>query len=34
MGADQPKYPELSVTPLLIAHWLQLHGWMDEAADH
>lgn len=29
MGADQPKYPELSVTPLLIAHWLQLHGWMD-----
>ena len=31
MGADQPKYPELSVTPLLIAHWLQLHGWMDLA---
>jgi len=29
MGADQPKYPELAVTPLLIAHWLQLHGWMD-----
>jgi len=34
MGADQPKYPELSVTPLLIAHWLQLHGWMDMSADH
>ena len=28
MGDDQPKYPELAVTPLLIAHWLQLHGWM------
>jgi acetyl esterase/lipase len=29
MGADQPKYPELAVTPGLIAHWLQLHGWTD-----
>jgi len=28
MGDDQPKYPELAVTPLLIQHWLQLHGWM------
>ena len=30
MGDDQPKFPELAVTPLLIAHWLQLHGWMAE----
>jgi acetyl esterase/lipase len=28
MGDDQPKFPELAVTPLLIQHWLQLHGWM------
>jgi acetyl esterase/lipase len=28
MGDDQPKYPELAVTPMLIQHWLQLHGWM------
>jgi acetyl esterase/lipase len=28
MGDDQPKFPELAVTPLLIQHWLELHGWM------
>jgi len=28
MGDDQPKYPELAITPTLIQHWLQLHGWM------
>jgi acetyl esterase/lipase len=28
MGDDQPRFPELAVTPLLIQHWLQLHGWM------
>jgi len=33
MGADQPKYPELAITPVLIAHWLQLHGWMDTSAE-
>jgi acetyl esterase/lipase len=32
MGDDQPKYPELGVTPLLIAHWLQFHGWMSADA--
>ena len=28
MGDDQPKFPELAITPVLIQHWLQLHGWM------
>ncbi len=27
MGTDQPKSPELAVYPMLLQHWLQLHGW-------
>ncbi|SEG64920.1 Acetyl esterase/lipase [Bryocella elongata] len=28
MGDDQPRYPELAVYPLIVEHWLQLHGWL------
>ncbi|MES2391274.1 MAG: alpha/beta hydrolase [Acidobacteriota bacterium] len=28
MGTDQPKFPELAVYPILLEHWLQLHGWL------
>lgn len=28
MGDDQPKFPELAVYPLLLEHWLELHGWL------
>jgi acetyl esterase/lipase len=28
MGLGNKGMPELEVTPILIAHWLQLHGWM------
>jgi acetyl esterase/lipase len=28
MGTDQPKYPELGVYPVLLEHWMQVHGWM------
>jgi acetyl esterase/lipase len=27
MGTDQPKTPELALYPVLLQHWLQLHGW-------
>jgi acetyl esterase/lipase len=27
-GKPMPKSPELAVYPLLLQHWLQLHGWM------
>jgi acetyl esterase/lipase len=33
MGQNLPQ-KELAVWPTLLAHWLQLHGWMDESADH
>ena len=28
MGYDQPKFPELAIYPVLLQHWMQLHGWM------
>jgi acetyl esterase/lipase len=28
MGDDQPKFPELAVYPILLEHWLELHGWL------
>ena len=28
MGTDQPKFPELAIYPILLQHWLLLHGWM------
>jgi acetyl esterase/lipase len=28
MGDDQPRYPELAIYPLLLQHWLGLHGWL------
>jgi len=29
MGVDQvAKYPELGVYPVLLEHWMQVHGWM------
>jgi acetyl esterase/lipase len=31
MGVDQPKFPELAIYPILLQHWLQLHGWMSPA---
>jgi hypothetical protein len=32
MGDDQPKFPELAVYPLLVEHWLELHGWLSVTA--
>ena len=28
MGTDQARFPELSVYPVLLEHWMQVHGWM------
>lgn len=28
MGVDQVKTPELAVFPILLEHWMQVHGWI------
>jgi len=32
MGQNLPQ-KELAIWPMLLAHWLQLHGWMDASAE-
>jgi acetyl esterase/lipase len=31
LGLQLKKFPELAVYPLLVANWMEMHGWMAEA---